>query len=132
VSEPKQVASVRLSPELRATIDERARVGEGASTIIARAVERYFEVCRLSLPRFTTLQWTVIAAALENAALHDSHDLMSIENRIATYMLERAPDRKRLLPDILQKFEGMTIAERVSLVDHVERHQAQREIAVAR
>lgn len=121
----KHPVNIRLTPPIKAHVVERMTPDQGAPTVLARAVARYFEICGRSLPRFTTLQWEILHAAHEGYDLADPGAPIDLEGRVSAYLRDVHPARGRALPDIVSRVRSLSYAERVAVLDRIERMRAE-------
>ena len=96
---------------------------ESRSGAISRAIDRYAEICKRHLPSLTDSEWELVADSLPGPPREPASAVAVIEHEIEDSMLlnDLASKHGVSAPRLMRKLNAMSYANRVALVDAIER-----------
>ncbi len=114
--------SFYATPNVQQILDDRAAEGE-RSTVIARIVERYAQVCVRDKPDLAEKEWNLLRDALNGTWLGEASHVRFIPAEIKDAIAHGALDKKWKVDGrkLVENLNGLSYAGLVALADDVER-----------
>ena len=112
--------SIHLASDVALEINRRVIPGRGPSATGAQAIARYAELCARSDPGLTDSELGTLARILAGWEFHSR--AIELLHEIAIGAAKQA--KQRLAPGLVAKLRGLSYAQRLALVDRLERDRA--------